>query len=744
MQDSKEFLSTFLEDADEILQSIDDTVLVIEKERGNEEKLNELFRLVHTLKGAAALIGLKRLSDYAHEIETALDQVRQGQITITDKFFDALCSSFETLKLLVEDVKTGNESERSEEISSSLELLKKFDASGDDSGTNESGEAKDMEEDRQVRGNDTNTDLVSNVNIDKAMDAYGSFSDSNLYLLSNDEKEYIRNLFPSNQLYYMRFVVPPDVPMPITRALLVYRAVEEEMMILRSFPYIEYMEDQFDGSLELVVLTGKKEFELKEIASFDGVVAAELRRVSIEEAEEIIYAKSNSETKDEALDAEVDGSKDAPPSPGIALKSNTEESEPRNVEKSDNKLNEFSKKLVKDTIRVDVDKLDNLINLIGELVINRTRNEDIIHKLKARYSQDREIDILKDSVQDEGRIIYELQESVMQSRMIPVGTVFNRFPLFVRNMARKNGKKIRLVVRGEDTEFDKKLVDGISEPLIHLVRNAIDHGIETVEERIALGKDPEGLLRISAYHEYNQVVIEVEDDGRGVDRKKILRKLVESDAMSESEAVEMSDKEVVSMIFKPGFSTAEEVTESSGRGVGMDAVKRKIEEMNGVIEIKSDVGSGTKIFIKLPLTLAIIKGLFVEFGGRNYVLPLDDIEEVIKIKTSEIHSDSKGGMLLNLRGDVVSVYFIEDLLALPRNRLSDYYYLVLVKVFGRKRGVMVNTVVGEREVVIKNLKGRFMNLRGIAGASIMGDGSVVPIIDIQELLVEERAVRSIS
>ncbi|RKZ08852.1 hypothetical protein DRQ05_00785 [bacterium] len=200
MQDSKEFLSTFLEDADEILQSIDDTVLVIEKERGNEEKLNELFRLVHTLKGAAALIGLKRLSDYAHEIETALDQVRQGQITITDKFFDALCSSFETLKLLVEDVKTGNESERSEEISSSLELLKKFDASGDDSGTNESGEAKDMEEDRQVRGNDTNTDLVSNVNIDKAMDAYGSFSDSNLYLLSNDEKEYIRNLFPSNQL----------------------------------------------------------------------------------------------------------------------------------------------------------------------------------------------------------------------------------------------------------------------------------------------------------------------------------------------------------------------------------------------------------------------------------------------------------------------------------------------------------------------------------------------------------------
>ena len=176
----------------------------------------------------------------------------------------------------------------------------------------------------------------------------------------------------------------------------------------------------------------------------------------------------------------------------------------------------------------------------------------------------------------------------------------------------------------------------------------------------------------------------------------------------------------------------------------MDAVKRKIEEMNGVIEIKSDVGSGTKIFIKLPLTLAIIKGLFVEFGGRNYVLPLDDIEEVIKIKTSEIHSDSKGGMLLNLRGDVVSVYFIEDLLALPRNRLSDYYYLVLVKVFGRKRGVMVNRVVGEREVVIKNLKGRFMNLRGIAGASIMGDGSVVPIIDIQELLVEERAVRGIS
>lgn len=744
-----ELLGTFIEDAEDILQGLFDTLMIIEDEPGNEEKLNELFRLVHTLKGAAALIELDEISNYAHKIETVLDAVRKGKLTMDADLNDIVFSSFNLLKLLIEDLKNQRDVDRSDKISNIVELLSI--ASNEEPGKGHAGRSDGKStstESQNEKGQKGNASLSSidgghDGNDKEASASKASFSkdestfnSKNLFTLSADEKAYIENLLPGNKLYYLKFTIPSDVPMPLTRALILYRAIEEEMMIVRSFPPVEFMEENFNGMLKFVVLSEKGAGEIERIVNVESVKLEDLQELSVDELQGILSGMQHGTSPMvEETDNEVDSS-GGEQEKEVERDNDPETSRSVATEKSSGteKITEFSKKLIKDTIRVDVEKLDRLMNLVGELVINRTRNQDIIDRLKSKYGSESDIEMLSDSIQDEGRIIYELQESIMESRMVPVGLVFKRFPMFIRNMAKKDGKKINLVITGEDTELDKKLVDGISEPLIHLVRNAIDHGIEPAEERVASGKPEEGTIKISAYHEYNQIVIEVEDDGRGIDTKKVLRKAVECGAITPSNAKELAEKEIVNLIFQPGLSTADEVTENSGRGVGMDVVKKKIEGMNGAIEIRSTKGAGTKIYIKLPLTLAIIRALLVGFNRNIYALPIDDVVEIIKVSPDDLYRDSNGGMLMNLRDEIVSLHFIEDLFGLTRKGMKGTCYIIVVRVLDRKEGVIVDDLKGEREIVIKNLGGAFLNIPGIAGASIMGDGTVVPILDIQELL----------
>jgi len=756
MNRNGELLSTFLEDAEDILQGLFDTLMVIESEPGNEEKLNELFRLVHTLKGAAALIELDEISNYAHEIETVLDAVRRGELRIDEDLNDIIFSSFNLLKTLIEDVKNQSDVDRSEKISNVVQLLRivsSGNAGGGDVGVNAGKRSSPPDRhvnaggrsgvsssrDGEPEGDEGREGITTSADTGGCDESVsGRDVSSSIYghhfKLSADESAYIENLLPGNKLYYLKFSIASDAPMPLSRALILYRAMEEEMMIVRSFPAIEFMEEKFDGTVEFIVLGEKGARDVEKLVDIEGIRLEMIKELSVEELQGILSGIQGGGTLEGT--GSDPGEEGEPIEEGEGIDSDETVPEAhmkRNVSGTE-KITEFSKKLVKDTIRVDVEKLDRLMNLVGELVINRTRNQDIIDRFKAKYGADDDIETLSDSIQDEGRIIYELQESIMASRMVPIGLVFKRFPMFIRNMAKKDGKKVKLLVVGEDTELDKKLVDGISEPLIHLVRNAVDHGIEPAEERIAAGKPEEGTIKISAYHEYNQIVIEIEDDGRGIDTDKVLRKAVEGEAVEADEAKRFTEKEIVNLIFQPGLTTADEVTESSGRGVGMDVVKEKIERMNGVIEIRSIEGTGTKIYIKLPLTLAIIKALLINFNGGIYALPIDDVAEIIKVSTSDFYSDSTGGILLNLRDEIVPLHFIEDLFGLTRKSIKNTYYVIIVKVFDRKEGVIVDGLKGEKEIVIKNLGGAFLDIPGIAGASIMGDGTVVPILDIQELL----------
>jgi len=730
MGTQEEFVSTFIEDAEEIVQSLFDTLMILDEEPGNEEKINELFRLVHTVKGAAALIGLDEISNYAHEIESLLDGLRKGRLAFSEDLSDVLFSSFNVLKVLVEDLKGGRKGERCKKIDDMVELLRiaggRYRSAG--------GSVEGVDGGAETLSHDKGQ-LESEVP-GKEDSEYSEISPE-LFKLSRDEKTYIGNLLPSNILYYIRFSIPDDIAMPLSRALMLYRAIEEETMIIRSFPPVEFMEEEFRGYVDLIVLTDKGEKEIREIVNIEGVHLRFIKEVELDEIERIIFdltSEDDGGPSEGSINAEhgVGGSDalDKGESPGSARTGS------HNVEEHEKAKNiaEFSKRIVKETVRVDVEKLDRLMNLVGELVINRTRNQDIVERLKQKYGADSEIDVLNDSIQEEGRIIYELQESIMESRMVPIGLVFKRFPMFVRNMAKKGNKRINLIIEGADTELDKKLVDGISEPLIHLVRNAVDHGIEAVDERVALGKSEEGTIRIKAYHAYNQIAIEMEDDGRGIDLNLVVQKGIEKGMVTRAEAEELTRKEKIELIFQPGLSTARMVTENSGRGVGMDAVKRKIEAMNGSMEIVSEKNKGTKIFIKLPLTLAIIKALLVDFGRGIYAIPIDDIVEIIKVSASEFYRDSSGDMLLDLREEIIPLHFIEELFGLPISGIEENYYVVIIKRFDKREGVIVGELRGEKEIVIKSLSGMLLNVPGIAGASIMGDGTVVPIVDIQELL----------
>ncbi len=368
------------------------------------------------------------------------------------------------------------------------------------------------------------------------------------------------------------------------------------------------------------------------------------------------------------------------------------------------------------TIRIDVERLDELMNLVGELVIQRTR-----------LAQIREFDSTTDEL---ARITNELQNLVMKVRMIPIEQVFNRFPRMVRDLSQESGKKVRLEIYGADTELDKTVVDAMGDPLMHLIRNAIDHGIESPEERVKLGKPEEGLIKLSAYHEGNNIYIEVEDDGGGINVDKVKRKAIERGLVAEETANRMSEEDIYNLLFIPGFSTSEKVTDISGRGVGMDVVKRRVEELNGTIRIESKLGKGTKVIIRLPLTLAIIQSLLVKASEEIFAIPLSNIEEIVRLEESDIKT-VKNVEVLYSRGRVIPLYRLSEVLGLTSKNMCNF--AVIVRTAGKQIGIAVDSLIGEEEIVIKSID-KMVNLnRNFVGATILGNGKVALILDVNTL-----------
>lgn len=383
---------------------------------------------------------------------------------------------------------------------------------------------------------------------------------------------------------------------------------------------------------------------------------------------------------------------------------------------------------VEQTIRVDVSRLDSLVNLVGELVLSRNMLSQIAGELENKFENEYLVEQLLVATNSIGMNTTELQLAIMKTRMIAIGKVFNKFPRVVRDIARDTGKEIELIISGEETELDKQVIESIGDPLLHMIRNSCDHGVETPEVRLAKGKPRMGTVNLSAYHEGNHVVIEIKDDGAGMDPDKLKRKAIEKGVITVDEANSMDDKQAFSLIFKPGFSTAEKITNISGRGVGMDVVRTNIEKLNGIITIDSKINEGSTFYLKLPLTLAIIQALLVEVAGETFAIPLASVVETVRITNEEIHS-FEGREVLKLRDRVLSLIRLDEAFALDELE-QDEIYVVVVALAEKQLGFIVDKLIGQEEIVIKSLGDYLGGNPGIAGATITGDGRVRLILDV--------------
>jgi two-component system chemotaxis sensor kinase CheA len=439
--------------------------------------------------------------------------------------------------------------------------------------------------------------------------------------------------------------------------------------------------------------------------------------------------------------------KKAAPAPAQKPASSAKSSTGQAAKKDDAKAAAPAKKSpaqVEQTIRVDVKRLDHLMNLIGELVLAKNRLIKINSDVEERYEGEEFLEELNQVVSIVSLVTTDLQIAVMKTRMLPIGKVFNKFPRMIRDLSRELNKKIELVISGEETELDKSIVEEIGDPLVHIIRNSCDHGIEPPEERVAKGKPEVGTITLKAYNEGNQIVIQIDDDGKGLDPQMLKRKALEKGLITEKEADTMSDKEAFALIFKPGFSTAAQVTNVSGRGVGMDVVKTNIEKLNGIIDIDSELDKGTSIKLKIPLTLAIIQALLVGVQEEHYAIPLASVLETVRISKDEIYT-VEGKNVMRLRDDVLSLVHIGDIFEVERILdASEHAYVVVLGLGTSKLGLIVDTLVGQEEIVIKSLGDYLKGIEGIAGATIRGDGGVTLIVDVVALMDIAKNVKASS
>lgn len=403
---------------------------------------------------------------------------------------------------------------------------------------------------------------------------------------------------------------------------------------------------------------------------------------------------------------------------------------PKKESKESNAPAHSSASAVEQTIRVEVKRLDNLMNLIGELVLGKNRLLKIYDDVEERYEGEKFLEELNQVVSALSLVTTDIQLAVMKTRMLPIAKVFNKFPRMVRDLSRELGKQIDLEISGEETELDKSIVEEIGDPLVHIIRNSCDHGVENPKERLAAGKPEKGIIQLKAYNEGNHIVVEIVDDGKGIDALAVKMKALERGLITEREVDSMSDKEAYSLIFKPGFSMAKQVTNVSGRGVGMDVVKTNIEKLNGIIDIDSEVGKGTIIKLKIPLTLAIIQSLLVGSQEEFYAIPLASVKETVRVPVDNIYT-IEGKNVLRLRDEVLSLVRLSDLFGVKQVFESgDQTYVVVINVADSKLGIIVDSLIGQEEIVIKSLGNYLQNIRGIAGGTIRGDGKVTLIVDV--------------
>lgn len=795
---NEELLKDFFAEAEQQVEQLESNILVIENDPSNHEAIDEIFRAAHTLKGGSATVEMMELSHFTHVVEDVLDEIRSDRLKVDEDVVDLLLTSIDVIKAMLEARQNGSVYE--ENIDSIVEKLHGYIPQNGGKAPAKAAKAKPAAAPKPV------------VQPESAPQATAAPAET-LVLPDITEEDFLelKQTCEGNQkLWCIAVKFDESNPMNTVGGIQVFAALKNVGNVLKTVPDFDALyEDQFYENVFYYVATEADGPEIEDCAFLSDVTLitdAHLLKdyttgtaADPEVAKSAVSKPAAASKPAPAASAPITPSDDVPAGKmtseqsellGDILKDNVLKPEPKKEEKKAEPKKEVTAAHAQQgsILRVDSRRIDNLLNLVSEAVINKAsfnqlamqnaaelsrfqsieaeykeRLHNLFDKLPDYMEQIKEgvssVDIRKNILkeygslstmfdeyeseakgisgkfrsytQNLGTIAGDLQEGVMKIRMVPINQIFSRFPRVVRDLQRDLNKKIDLVIEGEDTELDKSVVEDLLDPIMHCVRNSVDHGIETPEARIAAGKPETGTILLKASNEGNQIVIEIKDDGAGIDVEKVRKKAVERGLIHPDKAV--SEQDAYNLIMQPGFSTADKISNISGRGVGLDVVKTMINNLKGTISINSAKGKGTSFIIKLPLTLAIIQGLLVRVGKEVYSIPIANVIESQCINITEInHIDNYE--ILNVRNEVISILRLSRLFGIPESVKSDECYIVIVGTQEKKIGVMVDALIGEEDVVIKPLKDQFTNSPGIAGASILGDGSVSLIIDVGQLL----------
>ena len=679
-----QYMDMFLDESHEHLQSLNEGLLRLEENMEEIDAVNDIFRNAHTLKGMSATMGFAKIAELTHEMEDVLDLVRKSQLKLNEDIMDTLFKCLDSLEQMVDSVGNGE----AEDVVDVSDLVAKL--SSISKGT--PAPAAD--------GTAAAAPAAASSGGDAAAGATLDLDDIDLDVMKK-AKEAGMNIF------HIKVTLMETCVLKAARSVMVMHALDEVGDVLKSIPPAEDLEqEKFERSFDVLIATSGDAEAMQNAVD----TVSEIEDVAVTEVDPDKVGKEAAPAPAAAPAAAAPAAKAAPAPKKEAGKSAAAPAKKQHQSQS---------------VRVDIEKLDTLMNLMGELVINKVRLEQI--------GQTHRLSDLMETLEQMDRVTGDLQNIVMKVRMVPVSAVFNRFPRMVRDVSKELGKDINLTIEGEETELDRTVIDEIGDPIMHLLRNSLDHGVESPDKREAKGKPRTGEVGLIARHEGNNVVIMITDDGAGIDANKIRRKAVEKGMISQSEADSLDDADAVRLIFLPGFSTAEQITDISGRGVGMDVVRSKIEALSGHVDVETHIDEGSVFKIKLPLTLAIIQAMLVRVQEEMYAIPLTSIDSTINIEPSDIQTVQNKEVIV-LRGEIIPIIRMEEALQVPHTKDSDEHFVVVVHAGEAKAGIVVDNLIGQQEIVIKTLGNLFAGLKLFGGATVLGDGRVALILDVATMI----------
>lgn len=652
--DIEKYKDEFITEAREYLDTLNDSLLILEKDPKDEMNINRIFRAFHTLKGNAATMGFMRLSEVAHALEDILAKVRDGKLTVTEDIMNHLFNGCDTIEKELEVIQSDN-----------------FDT---------------------IQVDDIVKSLKSVLDTDETAEKNQKIEVGEKAVFSAEEAKKLDELKDKNIIRSI-LIFDKNNQLKTAKAKVVMRNLAEIGTIIKTNPQLELLKDvRFDNEVEIIVATDKKKEDIQKIINH----VSGIKEVFILSLDQKYEKPKSLEHEEKELSK-------------AAIANKHQQDVVRQIQ----------------SVRVDMGKLDKLMNLVGELLINNIRLQDI--------NRHKEWDNLKTVLTGIDRLILELQDEITEVRMIPIGNIFKRFPRMVRDLANKEKKKVKFEMEGSEIKFDRGVLDQIGDPIVHLLRNSVDHGIETAEERINKGKTEEGTIKLIARREKNNAVIEVTDDGIGIDPVKVTKTCIKKGVITQEQANNMNTKEQQMLIFKAGVSTNEVVTDVSGRGVGMDVVLNTINELGGTLNMNSEINKGTAVTMQLPLTVAIITALLVKINDEKYAIPLTSVDKTVDIKPSQIKT-IQGHEVFILRGTEIPIFWLHKLLGHEQIKEKKNLTIVIVNKEGQRIGLVVDTILKQQQILIKGLANMIKGTKGCAGATILGDGGVILILDINTLL----------